>query len=767
VACAATLACAGRTILEGAAPAQADALEHGAVFMGTGGRQLQPAVSATAEGYAGWTDPDGMPLAVRNALARVPWAEAALRTLGVRASLGPKEAYRKARRDFSIPEGRPGNATAVTLSADGVFSRAHVAVFGQDLPHGRWDAAPDTADLLTHEAVHVAFDFLSRRAKDAVLDAMKRDGKWLAGHIVREAKQPGSPALLVSACLGLPGLSTGTGGHSLAERILRRRLAASGAMDFAATSYADPRKNPVFSSPEFESAWRRVGATLTDGAGAAPSRNSRPLDVWHTPESEPHYWLLAVHLAHSGTASAPAVPYNREEFIGRKCFEDECIAHFVAATLSVDAANHGKSPERRGLALAIFGDAERNAAKLATDAPAALRRVARQADIETRRSGDGHAAALSLLRHALRQRGLSPELTDSMATVAALRDGIAIERASFAAALAARGGNARDPVASRTTRERASEWTLASAQMTRLFACGTGPMTMPLDEVREACETLVRWPHICMALDLARMRAEKGGTAPDLFVDTLLAGQSIRFDWEMSSGTARFSTDFAQKALMPDHTAKYRKDVAGIFNSVRARHTAPDTGRAVDAVAAMTAEDWEAMAAGDPRGAADGLLAAVWKLHADIDSFQTPLAEALLHASLQVLASFSENAARHLSWRQIGPDRMQDLQDTYLWARKSLHDAGFGWAADCAHQKSVASCVEDVIGTASDGAFLAHRDSLVSAEQANDFMRHLDADVRRLRAQQEHLPGAPAAGKETEPTEYAREYLVDNHSKRL
>jgi len=724
--------------------------------MGTGGRQLQPAVSATAEGYAGWTDPDGMPLAVRNALARVPWAEAALRTLGVRASLGPKEAYRKARRDFSIPEGRPGNATAVTLSADGVFSRAHVAVFGQDLPHGRWDAAPDTADLLTHEAVHVAFDFLSRRAKDAVLDAMKRDGKWLAGHIVREAKQPGSPALLVSACLGLPGLSTGTGGHSLAERILRRRLAASGTMDFAATSYADPRKNPVFSSPEFESAWMRVGATLKDGAGAAPSRNGRPPDVWHTPESEPHYWLLAVHLAHSGTTTAPSDPYNREEFIGRFRFEDECIAHFVAATLSVDAANHDKSPERRGLALAIFGDAEWNAAKLAADAPAALRRVAKQADIETRRSGEGHAAALSLLRHALRQRGLSPELTDSMATVAALRDGIAIERASFAAALAARGGNAHDPVASKATRARASEWTLASAQMTRLFACGTGPMTMPLDEVREACGTLVRWPHICMALDLARVRADRGGTAPELFVDTLLAGQSIRFEWEMSSGTATFSTDFARKALMPDETAKYRESVADIFNSVRAWHTPPDTDRAVDAVAAMAAEDWKAMAASDPRGAVGGLLAAVGSLHADIGSFQTPLAEALLHASLQLLGSLAGEVSMHGSWEMIGLEGAQGLQDAYLWARKSLHDAGFGWAADCVHPKSVARCVEDVIGTAPDGRFFADVNGLVSSEPADAFISGLDADIRRLHARQLHHPSALSAGKETDAADLRR-----------
>jgi len=622
-------------------------------------------------------------------------------------------------------------------SADGVFNRSHVMVFGHDLPHGRWAAPPETADLLTHEVSHVAFDFMSRAAKDAVLDTMREDGQWLAGQVNGMAGRPGSAARIVSAGFGLNGWGKATGGKSLEERILRRRQSQMAAAGIRIPEDPDPRRDPVLSSPPFMVAWHQVGASLKEPVGAGTPLDSRLRHVWHTPLEQPHYWLFALRLVQMDAAgrTAPRGASARDQEGSRKhrAFEDECVAHFMAASLSVDTGNHGEGHLRGDLALRTFAHAADNAPRLADAAAAALRRVSQQVEAETNRSGAGHAAALFLLANTLRQRGLPPQLTEPMAMACAFRDGITVERAAYNEALAASGD---DPGVSTGAgaRARSSEWTLASAQMTRLLACGTGPMPMPLPEVRDACETLVRWPHVCMALDIARLRALQAGTAPDLYVDTLLAGLSTKFDRELYSGPKAFQTDFAKAALISVGIAKYREDVVEILNSVRAQHMPPGASTAADAAVALTAGAWSTAAASNPAGAADGLLAALEKLHADIGTHQTPFAEALLYASLQLLGSFANKISSHQSWVQVGPERGQRLQSAYLWARKSLHDSGFGWAADYTHPEALVEGVEDVIRTTKDGRFLADENSLVSDRPAETFMRGLEAQIRRLRA---------------------------------
>jgi ketosteroid isomerase-like protein len=725
----ATLACGSRTIL-GAAHSAGVCTGDG--FMTAAGERRPSVVSAIADGYAGVTAPDGTPLAVRHALARAPWAEATLRALGVRLSLGPKREYIDAAVDFGLPRGTPINADARVASADGVFNRSHVMVFGHDLPHGRWAAPPETADLLTHEVSHVCFDFLSRAAKDAVLDTMREDGKWLARQIHGMAGRPGSAARIVSAGFGLDGWASGTGGKSLEERIRRRRLSKKAATGIAIPLDPDPRKDPILSSPPFMVAWHQVGATLKGAADA--SRDG----VWHTPEEEPHYWLLAVRLAQMDAAGTPQprqgiADRDREEFRTHRAFENECIAHFAAASLAVASAGMGEGRLRRDMALRTFAHAAENAAGLASAAPAALRGVSRQVDVETSRSGTGHAAALFLLAHRLRQRGLPPQLTEPIAMACAFRDGITVERAAYTEALAASGG---DPgvTTGAGARARSSEWTLASAQMTRLLACGTGPVPMPLSEVREACEALVRRPHVCMALDIARLRAQHDNSVPDLFVDTLLAGWSFQFCKERSSGPKAAAASFAKKSLTPDDIAKYRDEVAGILNGVRELHMPPGTDAAADAIAQLAEKDWGAMGASDPRAGADGLLAAVEKLHADVATHQTPLAEALLYASLQMIAGFADEAIGRGSWEDIGGESAHGLQDAYRWARTCLNDSGFGWAADHAHQGALVAGVTDVIRTTADGRFLADENAIISSGPADRFMLRLDTAMRHLDA---------------------------------
>ena len=299
----------------------------------------------------------------------------------------------------------------------------------------------------------------------------------------------------------------------------------------------------------------------------------------------------------------------------------------------------------------------------------------------------------------------------------AFRDGITVERAAYTEALAASGG---DPGVTTCAgaRARSSEWTLASAQMTRLLACGTGPVPMPLSEVREACEALVRRPHVwhgprhCQAAGATRQFCARP------LCGHASAGWSFQFCKERSSGPKAAAASFAKKSLTPDDIAKYRDEVAGILNGVRELHMPPGTDAAADAIAQLAEKDWGAMGASDPRAGADGLLAAVEKLHADVATHQTPLAEALLYASLQMIAGFADEAIGRGSWEDIGGESAHGLQDAYRWARTCLNNSGFGWAADHAHQGALVAGVTDVIRTTADGRFLADENAIISSGPA-------------------------------------------------
>jgi len=138
-----------------------------------------------------------------------------------------------------------------------------------------------------------------------------------------------------------------------------------------------------------------------------------------------------------------------------------------------------------------------------------------------------------------------------------------------------------------------------------------------------------------------------------------------------------------------------------------------------------------------------------------------------LHASLQLIGSFSEKVSARQSWGQIGLERAQRLRDAYVLARKDLYDAGFGWAADYAHPAALVPDVRHAIRTAPDGRLLADENAVVSSGPAEAFMRGLDADIRHLAAHEERRLETTSSVWQTKEEETSEALSVDRHGQML